>query len=89
VGWRDRIYRLLDRGKPPAPLDGDELVELTVLSLPEAAYLTAELRGRGLHARYFEYSNLVTRSLTSGRVVVPRRELAEARAAYDEWRRTT
>jgi hypothetical protein len=85
VGWRETVYRWLDHGKPPRPPDPDELVELVVLSLPEAALLTAELEGRGLAARYFPHTNLITRSMTNGRVAVPLRELAAAREALQDW----
>jgi hypothetical protein len=86
VGWRETVYRWLDHGKRPPPPDPDELAEVAVLSLPEAAMLTAELRGRGLDARYFPHTNHITRSMTNGRVAVPRRELAEATEAFREWR---
>jgi hypothetical protein len=91
VDWRARIYRLLDHGKPPPPPDPEELVEVAVLSLPEASFLTAELQGRGLRARYFEWSGHLGRApatgLNRGRVVVPRAELPAALEVFDEWRR--
>ena len=86
MGWRETAYRWLDRGRPPPPPDPDELVEVAVLSLPEAALLTAELTGRGLSARSLPALNLVTRSMTNGAVVVPRHQLAAALDAYREWR---
>src|SRR5262245_60346088 len=51
VGWRETVYRWLDHGKRPPPPDPDALAEVAVVSLSEAAMLTAELRGRGLDAR--------------------------------------
>jgi len=86
VGWRETVYRWLDHGKPPPPPDPDGMVEVVVLSLPEATMLTAELEGRGLAARTIPALNLVTRSMTNGAVTVPRREYAEAQEAYQEWR---
>jgi hypothetical protein len=87
VGWRETVYRWLDHGKPPPPPDPDERVEVAVLSLPEAAMLTAELEGRGLATRTFPAVNLITRSMTNGAVTVPRRQLAEAQEAYEDWLR--
>ncbi len=86
MGWRETVYRWLDHGKPPPPPDPDELVEVAVLTLAEAAMLTAELEGRGLAARSIPAVNLVTRSMTNGAVAVPRRQLAAAQVAYREWR---
>jgi hypothetical protein len=81
MGLRARFFRTLMRGTPPT-LDPDEFVELAALPLFDATLLTERLRGHGVDASCVESYNVVSRVLSDGRVLVRRRQLAEAHRVW-------
>jgi hypothetical protein len=83
VGAKDWLRRLVAGNGDRTP-DGREMVYLATAPLYEAALFTATLRARGVDARYVETTNPLTRSLTDGKIFVPRAQLAQAEAALDD-----
>jgi len=77
VGLRRLFWGVLNRGTPPTR-DPDQLVEFVTLPLFDATLLTESLLNQGVAASCTETYNVATRSLASGRVMVPRRQLDEA-----------
>ncbi len=85
MAFRDRIGRLLSRGAPPS--DPDELIEVAVVRLGQGPMTVAGLRERGIDAHGADYFNIVTNVASDYRILVPRRQAAEAKALIDEFTR--
>jgi hypothetical protein len=79
LGW---LRRLVAGDTDNSP-DERELVYLATAPLYEASLLTATLRAKGVDARYVETTNPLTRSLTDGKVFVPRSQLRRAEHVLD------
>ena len=77
MGLRRWFFGLLMRGTPPV-LDPNELVEVATLPLFDATILAERLRNHGVEASCLETFNMATRTVTDGRIVVPRDQLDEA-----------
>lgn len=79
-GWLERIVF----GRPEPHRHSREMVYLATAPLYEASLYTATLRARGIDAHYVETTNPLTRSLTDGKIFVPRHQLDEAEAVFDD-----
>lgn len=79
---RDVIVRLLNRNAPPS--DPDELVDVAVLRLAQGPMTVAGLRERGIEAHGAEYFNIVTNVASDYRILVPRRQAAEAMSVIED-----
>jgi hypothetical protein len=79
MGVLARLRRLVTGVADDAP-DDREMVYLATAPLYEASMLTATLRAKGVDARYVETTNPLTRSLTDGKIFVPRGQLVRAEA---------
>lgn len=79
MGLKAAVVRLLSRGSSPEP-DGDDLVEVVTVPQFEAPLLLADLEAHEIPATAMESFNLVTRTLTDQRILVPRRHLEAAHA---------
>jgi hypothetical protein len=82
MGLRRWFFDMLMRGTPPAH-DPTELVEVATLPLFDATLLTETLRTHGVGASCLETVSVVTRSITHGRIMVPRAQFDEARKLVD------
>ena len=75
------FMRALTRGAAPV-LDPDEFVELAALALFDATLLTERLREHGLDVSCTETYNVATRTLSDGRILVRRAQLADAHRVW-------
>ncbi len=73
---RDTIVRLLSRGE--VATDPDEMVEITTVSLPQGPMIVTAMRDRQIQAQGIEYFNIATSTNSDYRILVPRRQAAEA-----------
>jgi hypothetical protein len=82
VTIRDFVRRLLDRGADDA--DPNELVELVVLKLTSGPMALSALQAAGIAAVGDEAFDVVTRTGTDFRILVPRSQVAAATAILDD-----
>lgn len=82
VGWIRRV--VTNGGEHRRGPDDREMVYLATAPLYEASLVTATLRAKGVDARYLETTNPLTRSLTDGKIFVPRGQLARAEAVLND-----
>ncbi|MEY2400545.1 MAG: hypothetical protein QOJ08_656 [Ilumatobacteraceae bacterium] len=79
---RQTIEKLLTRGS--APEDPDALVEIALVPIGSGPMTVASLRESGFEATGAESFNIVTDVLSDYRILVPRRQAAEATARLQD-----
>jgi hypothetical protein len=79
---RQTIEKLLTRGS--APEDPDALVEIALVPIGSGPMTVASLRDSGFEATGAESFNIVTDVLSDYRILVPRRQAAEATARLQD-----
>ena len=75
---RERLENLLNRGSVPE--DPDALVEIALVPIASGPMTVASLRDSGFEATGAETFNIATDVLSDYRILVPRRQAAEASA---------